>query len=174
MTVGPTEKDTRDELAANNAPPDNPQLVSWSTDTDPYWSNLKATDPAAFQNNIRRLFFGDQQTPSESAKRQKPTAKTRNGTRGAEWDGDGGNLGGLCGGDRQIQNAVISDQWSVISDPFGRRANGKGSRLQAPGFGRRRAPLACARGSGCSGPRRSRHALNYYRPDSRCGDKIFL
>jgi len=45
-----------------NAPPDSLQVVAWSTDTDPYRSNLKATDPAAFQNNISRLFFGDQQT----------------------------------------------------------------------------------------------------------------
>jgi hypothetical protein len=49
-------------VATNNSPPDNPQLVMWSTDTDPYWSNLKATDPAAFQNNVGRLFFSDQQT----------------------------------------------------------------------------------------------------------------
>jgi len=49
-------------VASNDSGPEGPSHISWSTDTDPYWSNLKATDPAAFQNNIRRLFFGDQQT----------------------------------------------------------------------------------------------------------------
>jgi hypothetical protein len=49
-------------VASNSSGPEGPSHISWSTDTDPYWSNLRASDPAAFQNNIRRLFFGDQQT----------------------------------------------------------------------------------------------------------------
>jgi hypothetical protein len=116
------------EFDPDNAAPDSPQPVSWSTDTDPYWSNLKATDPAAFQNNIRRLFFGDQQTLDEPAKSQEPTVFRQ----------EAGRLVGKAGyASRLFDFCLLAI----------------GQRLQDAGFsGRRWARLAHARGSGKTQP----------------------